>query len=346
MKKVLLVGGAGYLGSILVKELLDRGYAVRVLDRLLYGAQGIEPFKDRIELVVTDMRDTTEDMYKDVSCLINVGGFSNDPIAEFNPKANFDMNATATKILAEDAIKHGINKFIFASSCSIYDLGPNPPGGDLIQDEESDVSPKASYSSSKYAGERYLLELTSKSFCPVILRMGTLYGFSPRMRYDLVVNTFVKDALSKGELTVHFGGEMWRPLVDVHDAARAYIALIEADNDLVRGQIFNLVYKNLRISELALRVQNILIQNNIPTKLNSDYTYTGVRSYRVSGEKLRRITGFQPAISIEESVVDLVEKMKDPKYSDFGNPKYYNIQWVKLLDELQHILLLTNRLFD
>jgi len=346
MKKVLLVGGAGYLGSILVNELLDRGYAVRVLDRLFFGDMGIATNKDRIELIVSDMRDTSEEIFKDISTIINVGGFSNDPTAEFNPKANFEMNATATKLLAEASIKHGIKRYLFASSCSIYDLGVSPKSGDIVQDETTEVSPKASYALSKYTGERYLLELANESFCPVILRMGTLFGFSPRMRYDLVVNTFVKDAISKGVITMHYGGEMWRPLVDVHDAARAFISLIEADEKLVHSQIFNLVYKNLRISELALRVQNALSLVGIPVKLHADYAYTGVRSYRVSGEKLLRTTDFQPIISVEDSVSDMVDKLKDPKYCDYEHPRYYNIKWVKLLDEINQILNYTGRLFD
>ncbi|MBN2257514.1 MAG: SDR family oxidoreductase [Anaerolineaceae bacterium] len=346
MKKVLLVGGAGYLGSILVDELLTRGYAVRVLDRLFFGDSGIEANKDRIELIVTDMRDTSEEVFEDVSIVINVGGFSNDPTAEFNPQANFEMNATATRLLAESCIKYGIKRFLFASSCSIYDLGVNPKSGDIVQDETTEVSPKASYALSKFTGERHLLEMTNDKFCPVILRMGTLFGFSPRMRYDLVVNTFVKDAISKGVMTMHYGGEMWRPLVDVHDAARAFISLIEADEKLVKGQIFNLVYKNLRISELALRVQNALAQAGVKAELHADYSYSGVRSYRVSGEKLCNTTGFQPIISIEESVTDMVEKLKDPKYSDYEHPMFYNIKWVKLLDEMNRILTYTGRLFN
>ena len=346
MKKVLLVGGAGYLGSILVNELLDRGYAVRVLDRLFYGSQGIDDKRDRIELFVYDMRDIPDTIFEDISYVINVGGFSNDPTAEFNPKANFEMNATATKKLAQTAIKHGIKRYLFASSCSIYDLGVNPNKGDIVQDETSPVAPKASYSVSKYTGEQYLLDLAGKEFCPTILRMGTLYGFSPRMRYDLVVNTFVKDALSKGTMVLHYGGEMWRPLVDVHDAARAFIALMEADEKLVHAQIFNLVYKNLRVSELALRVQNTLHQLGFEVKLQSDYTYTGVRSYRVSGDKLFRTTGFQPILSIEDAVTDLVEKLKDPKYSDFENPIFYNIRWVKILNEIYKVTKSTDRLFD
>src|SRR5262249_11024402 len=156
--------------------------------------------------------------------------------------------------LAETCLQRGVRRYLFASSCSIYDRGVSIDGQDVIQDETFEVDPRAAYSASKHAAEKGLLEMAGDRFCPVILRKGTIFGFSPRMRYDLVVNTFVKDAMKKGHITLHYGGEMWRPLVDVHDVARAYIACLRAEEDKVAGQIFNLAYRNFRISELALRV--------------------------------------------------------------------------------------------
>src|SRR4029079_911590 len=146
---------------------------------------------------------------------------------------------------------------------------------DLILDEDSEVSPRAAYSSSKYEGEQRLLPLADQNFCPVVLRKGTVYGWSPRMRFDLVVNTFLKDALTRGRITIHYGGEMWRPLVDVRDAARAYLACIEADDDKVRGEIFNVIYRSQRISELALRVKEVLAENGLKIDITPDYGYTG-----------------------------------------------------------------------
>jgi nucleoside-diphosphate-sugar epimerase len=241
---ILVVGGAGYVGSVLVRELLERGYAVKVFDRLYYGDQGIRDVAERIKLAPGDVRTLDLSVLDGVDAVINLSGLSNDPTAEYNPKANFEMNTQATEFLAGLCKKKGIRRFIFASSCSIYDVGIGNDEKDIVLDEESPVNPKAAYSSSKYQAERSLLAMSGSDFSPVILRKGTIYGFSPRMRYDLVVNTFLKDALSKGHLTIHYGGEMWRPLVDVRDAARAYITCLEADEHKVKGEIFNVVYGN------------------------------------------------------------------------------------------------------
>jgi nucleoside-diphosphate-sugar epimerase len=345
LKKILLVGGAGYVGAVLTRELLDRGYAVKILDRLYYGDDGLREVRDRVELIAGDMRAVQDALFEDVEAVVNVGGLSNDPTAEFHPRANHEMNTVASVKLAEMARQHGVRRYVFASSCSIYDRGVGEDARDVLQDEESEVAPRAAYSSSKYEAERLLLGMSGDNFCPVILRKGTIYGFSPRMRYDLVVNTFVRDALAKGTITIHYGGEMWRPLVDVRDAARAYITCLEADEVLVRDQIFNLVYVNIRISELALRVREALCEVGVKAEIQADYAYKGVRSYRVSGAKLGRVLGYRPAVTIEEAVKNLVENIRAYGYTDFDNPKYYNIRWMKLLTEADQIIKVTGSVF-
>jgi nucleoside-diphosphate-sugar epimerase len=343
---ILVVGGAGYVGSVLVRELLERGYAVKVFDRLYYGDQGIREVLERIKLEPGDIRTMDSSVLNGVDAVINLSGLSNDPTAEYNPKANFEMNTQATEYLARLCKKRGIRRFLYASSCSIYDVGIGNDERDVVLDEESPVSPKAAYSSSKYQAERLLLSLKGEDFSPVILRKGTIYGFSPRMRYDLVVNTFLKDVLSKGHLTIHYGGEMWRPLVDVRDAARAYITCLEAKESKVQGEIFNVVYGNFRISELALRVIEALRGVNIKPELRADYRYHGVRSYRVSGKKIERVLDFMPAVSVEEAVKDMVENIQRYRYTDFDNPRYSNIAWMKVLEEADKITKVTGSVFD
>ncbi len=346
MRKVLLVGGAGYVGAVLAEELLERGYAVKILDRLYYGDIGLRDVHDRVELVVGDMRILPPDILEDVDAVVNVGGLSNDPTAEYNPRANYEMNTLATQTLAEMCKQHGVRRYVFASSCSIYDRGVGNDDKDVMQDEDSPVEPKAAYSGSKREAEKILLQMTDKDFCPVILRKGTIYGFSPRMRYDLVVNTFVKDALSKGYVNLHYGGEMWRPLVDVRDVARAYITCLQADEDAVRGQIFNIAHRNMRISELALRVQQALREVGIQCDIRVDYGYKGVRSYRVSVHKIDRSLFFRTKISVEESVQDMVDKIRRYHCDDFDNPRYYNIRWMRLLEEANKVISITGSVFD
>jgi nucleoside-diphosphate-sugar epimerase len=344
--KILLVGGAGYVGSVLTQELLERGYAVRVLDRLYFGDLGLRGIRDRIELVVGDMRVLAPEILLDVEAVVNVGGLSNDPTAEYNPAANHEMNTVAARRLAELCVEHGVRRYIFASSCSIYDRGVGNDSRDVLLDEESDVDPRAAYSSSKHEAERLLLAMAGTDFCPVILRKGTIFGFSPRMRYDLVVNTFVKDALSKGAITIHYGGEMWRPLVEVRDAARAYIACLRADEEAVRAQVFNVSYTNFRISELALRVRETFRSLGRDIDIRSDYGYRGVRSYRVSSGKIERVLGYRPQVTVEEAVRHMVDQIGAHGYDDFSNPRYYNIRWMRLLEEAQRIISVTGSVFD
>lgn len=343
---MLVVGGAGYVGSVLVRELLDRGFAVRILDRLYFGDQGLGDVRDRAEVVGGDMRSVDPSVMEDVDTVINVGGLSNDPTAEYNPRANHEMNTVASVKLGELAREHGVRRYVFASSASIYDRGITDEARDVMLDETAEVDPRAAYSSSKYAAERGLLPMASKSFCVVVLRKGTIFGFSPRMRYDLVVNTFVKDALSHGVINLHYGGEMWRPLVDVRDAARAYLAVTQADPEAVNGQVFNVVYRNFRISELALRVRETLKELGVAVDLRPQYAYSAVRNYRVSGEKLERALNFRATVTVEESVRTMVEQIRARNYADFENPAYYNIRWMRTLEEAQKVIQVTGGVFD
>lgn len=338
MPTVLLVGGAGYIGAVLSRELLERGYAVRVLDRLFYGDQGLAAVRDRIELVVADMRRVEPLHLQGVDTVINVGGLSNDPTAEYNPTANFEMNTTAAVRLAELARAAGVRRYLLASSCSIYDHGVTDDERDMVYDETSEVHPRAAYAVSKYEAEQRVLAMAGPDFCPVALRKGTVYGYSPRMRFDLVVNTFVRDALTSGTITIYRGGEMWRPLVDVRDVARAYIACVAADDASVNGQVFNVANCNIRISELALRVRSTLREAGIKVDVHPDYAYRGVRSYRVSTRKIERALGFKAVVSVEDAVRDLVTQLRDHRIDDLNDPKFENLRWLRVLEEAESIL--------
>jgi nucleoside-diphosphate-sugar epimerase len=338
MKKVLVIGGAGYVGCVLIEELLAKGYSVRVLDRLFFGRDPARSFMDRVELVVEDMREIGEGHLQDCGAVINIGGLSNDPTAEFNPRANEEMNTHAAIRVAELAKHAGVPRLIFASTGSIYDRGVGEEARDLLLDEDAPVDPRAAYATSKLAAERGILPMADPDFAPVSFRQGTVFGFSPRMRYDLVVNTFVKDALSKGRLAVFYGGAMWRPLIDVKDVARAYVTALECDAALISGQVFNLAAGNFRISELALRAQRTLARLGVLVELDVDYTYRMVRSYRISSEKVLRILGFRPQVTIEESIERMVQEIRRSGYTDFSHPRYYNIEWMRLLEEHMEVI--------
>ena len=333
---ILVTGGAGYIGCVAVRQLLAKGETVRVFDKLYFGDDGLAEVADKIEVVQGDIRTFDPAVLDGCNAVIHLAGLSNDPTAEFNPKANHEINTVGTDVVARACKAKGIRRFIFASTCSIYDLGFYAP--DFVRDEDSEVRPRAAYAVSNYEAEQILRDLTDATFSPVILRQGTVYGWSPRMRYDLVVNTFVRDAFTKGILTVHCGGEMWRPLVDVSDVCRVYIACVEAPEEAVAGKIYNVVAKNYRILELAHWVREALRPVR-RVEIEVDYSEYKTRSYRVSGQRIETALGVKSLVGVKESVENMM-RMVDSNGgpSDAYHPRYYNIAWMTLLSEMEETL--------
>jgi nucleoside-diphosphate-sugar epimerase len=328
---ILVAGGAGYIGCILIPKLVERGYKVRLLDRMYFGEQGLDAVRDRIETVVADVRDIPESALNGVDGVINLSGLSNDPTAEFDPEANWQMNAVATETLGQMCVKRGIERYVFASSCSLYD--GLPPG---MHDENAPIEPRAAYATSKRYGEEALLKLADEGLTPVLLRNGTVYGYSPRMRFDLVVNTFVKDALLTGRLLLHGGGWMWRPLVDVRDVADAMIAAYEAPAEKVRGEIFNVLHSNYQIRELAMIVAgSVRLVTGRTIELEEVPAPKLTRDYECSNSKLSVTLGFIPRYSVLEAVTDLLDRVGDASPAELTDPRCYNIRWLELMNELK-----------
>ena len=328
--KVLVTGGAGYIGCVLIQRLLERGYNVRVLDRLYWGEEPLAEMHDRIELLAADVRDIPPGALEGIDGVIHLAGLSNDPTAEYDPDANWQMNAVATERLGQACVERGIERLVFASSCSLYD--GLPPG---MHDETAAIEPHGAYATSKRYGEEHLLNLVPEGLCPVILRNGTVYGFSARMRFDLVVNTFVKDALLQGRLVLHDGGWMWRPLVDIRDVADAMIHTLEAPADKVRGEIFNVLHSNYQIRELAMLVAGSVQLLGRNVRLEEAPAPALTRDYECSNEKLSRLLGFVPRHSVVEAVSDLLSRLDLEDRTMLADPRYYNIRWLELLHEVR-----------
>lgn len=326
---ILVTGGGGYIGSVLVGRLLARGYKVRVLDALYWGTRPLSGLIERIELVQGDIRHIRDEWLDGVDAVAHLAGLSNDPTAEYDPQANWEMNAIGTERLAEACKRQGIERLTFGSSCSLYD---GLPAGDMY-DEQAEIRPMGAYAEGKLYAEQRLAKLTDDRFCPVILRQATVFGFSTRMRYDLVVNTFVKDAMSLGRLQLHGAGTMARPLVDVVDVADAHIVSLEAPADAVRGEVFNVVQENYQIRELATLVANALKTQNYPVELVSVPAPPRVRDYRCSNEKMTQALGFTPHRTIPGSIAHMISWIRSDGYMEFDNPKFYNIRWMELLKE-------------
>src|SRR3954451_15586149 len=326
--RVLLAGGAGYIGCVLTARLLERGYRVRILDRLWWCEEPLAGLLDQIELVKADVRNVPADALDGVDAVINLSGLSNDPTAEYDLEANWQMNALATEALGKACVERGIKRFVFASSCSLYD--GMPPG---MHDETAPIKPKGAYATSKRYGEEALLELVDKGLDVGIVRNGTVYGWSPRMRYDLVVNTFVKDALLKGKLDLHGGGWMWRPLVDVRDCADAMIALLEAPAEKIRSEVFNVLHSNYQIRELAMLVAGSVQMLGREVKLVEAPLPSLVRDYECSNAKLSVMLGFNPSRSVVHAVEELLSRIDMTDLASLDDARYYNIRWLEQMRE-------------
>jgi len=331
--RVLVTGGAGYIGVELCRLLLERGHTVRVVDRFFFGAEPLDALASRsggaLTYVAGDVRDIDASWLDGVEAVSHLAGLSNDPTAEYNTEANWQMNAVATERLAEACRARGIARFVFGSSASIYDgIGPG------MFDEKTEVQPRGAYSLSKKYGEDALLALADDRFRPTILRQGTVYGWSPRMRFDLVVNTFLKDAVTVGTLYLHGGGWQWRPLVDVTDVARAHIACLEAPLAAVGGEIFNVMEENYQVRQLAMLVAGSLSLRDRHVRLQEAPLPEFVRDYRMSNLKMTQRLGFTPAVTVLESIDVMLEKLPLADVAWLQNPRWYNIRWMTLLEEI------------
>jgi nucleoside-diphosphate-sugar epimerase len=337
---ILITGGAGYVGSLLVRELLALGETVRVVDPLWFGDH-LDNY-GRLELIKDDLRyHDAASLLEDVNAVIHLAGLSNDPTADFAPNLNSESNVQATRQLAQAVaekarLEQREIRFLFASTCSVYYT--SSVAGDVNVEqmtEELPVAPTANYSKTKRLAEIELLRVAEQQplFCPTILRKGTIFGLAPRMRFDLVVNIFVLHAWRKRLLTVHGSGEVWRPLLHIRDAVDAYLHLLWAPTEKIRGQTFNLVHKNYRILELAHWITEILEQHrDVEVNVKRDRTSgESLRSYYVDGEKITKVLGFRPERGIAQATLEIWDALER---GAFGNependPRYFNIRWLK-----------------
>ncbi|MDP2928547.1 MAG: aminotransferase class I/II-fold pyridoxal phosphate-dependent enzyme [Candidatus Omnitrophota bacterium] len=326
MSKVLVTGGAGYLGSVLCRRLLDNGYSVRCFDRLYFGVEPVRPLlkNKKFELISGNILniDDFPDIFKNVDSVIHLAGIANDPTAELDPQLTHKVNYESSVRLAGKAKEHNIKRFIFASSCSVYGKGLAN-----IVNEESPLNPVSVYAESKMNSERDIIALTDKDFHPISLRQATLYGVSPRMRVDLAINLMVLHALSKGKIFIWGGGEQWRPFLHVEDAADAFVYCLGLPVSGVSGKIYNLgsTKDNLKIIELA----NIVKDTVTGTKLDIIPENPDKRSYRVSCDKIVKELKWRPKKKIGDGIKELMEFFAPRKEKSLNDPLFYNIRTVQ-----------------
>lgn len=325
IERILVVGGAGYLGSALVPMLLDRGYSVRVLDSLLFGSESLKAVEKHphFELAQGDVRDiqSVVQATKGIDTVIHLAAIVGDPACEENPQLAVEINRAATRMLADASRGHGVRRFLFASTCSVYGAS------DFLMDEHAQVSPISLYAQTKLDSESILLGAKTADFCPTILRLATLFGASPRPRFDLVVNLLTMRAVCMGKITI-FNGEQWRPFMHVEDAARAFLSALDVkDPEIVSGEIFNAGSYGLnhRLSEIAE-----FISKAVPTVAIERVENEDRRNYRVSFDKIHTRLGFVCERSLEDGIREMAEAARRSPVEDFSAEMFNNRAMVRL----------------
>lgn len=315
--RIVIVGGCGYIGSSLAPRLLGRGYEVKVYDLLWFGNH----LPEAMTVEKRDVMTLSEDDLSGVDVVIFLAGVSNDPMAEFSPSRNFIFNASCPSYLAYIAKRAGVKRIIHGGSCSVYGYAVNQ-----LYDETAPAVSSYPYGISKLQGEFGCLQLCDDGFSVIALRKGTVSGYSPRMRLDLVVNTMFKSALEQGVITVN-NPSIWRPILSISDAVDAYVRSVEAAPDI--SGVFNIASGNYTIGAVADQVAEAVgdtmkVEARIDVKNRQDY-----RNYKVSWEKARNVLGFHPKHEIKDIVKNLVDNIE--RFRDFGNPAYYNFETFKAL---------------
>lgn len=316
--RILVAGGAGYIGSALIPKLLERGYDVDVVDLFWFG-NSLPP---EVRIVHRDIFDLQVSDLKEYDQVIFLAGLSNDPMAEFSPSKNFVFNAAAPAYLCYIAKQAKVRRYIYASSCSVYGYTENE-----LFDEDCPVSSAYPYGISKLQGERAVMQLVDSGFSVIALRKGTVSGYSPRMRFDLIVNTMFKSAMKDGLIRVN-NPAIWRPILSMEDACMAYIRAVEASESI--SGIFNIASGNHTVGEVADLVRNT-IEQELRTKIALEINHIkDIRNYKVSIERARNVLSFHPHNNIRSITINLLDHMDRCK--DWDNPVYYNIQVFKELE--------------
>ena len=321
MSKVLVTGGAGYVGSALVPALLGAGYEVRVLDLYLYGRDVLEPVAadPRLEELEGDLRD--EDLVAQAvagcDAVIHLACISNDPSFDLDPSLGKSVNYDAFLPLVRAAKRASVRRFVYASSSSVYGIKEEPQ-----VTEESALEPLTDYSRYKALCEEQLLSERSPGFATLVLRPATVCGYSPRLRLDLSVNILTNHAVSERVIRV-FGGEQLRPNIHIADTVDLYLLSLEAPEALIDGRTFNAGWENRSILEIATTVRDVVGDGVDVVRTPTD----DLRSYHISSELIRRELGFTPKRTIADAVRSLVDAFRAGLVPDsMTDSRYYNVK--------------------
>jgi nucleoside-diphosphate-sugar epimerase len=320
-RKVLVTGGAGYVGARLVPSLIEAGYRVRVLDTCWYGTDVFGEFANNpmLELVVGDIRDrdTVKASVNGCTDVIHLACISNDPSYDLNPQLGEEINFTAFEPLVQAAKSAGVSRFVYASSSSVYGVKEEER-----VTEDLPLDPLTDYSKYKAMCEPILLDEASEDFVATVIRPATLCGYSPRQRLDLTVNIITNNAVNEQVIRV-FGGDQYRPNLHIEDMCRAYLEVLQQPASKVNGQVFNVGADNMKVSEIA---SIVAAHVDGPVDVRIEPTQDP-RSYRISSERIAEAIGFRPKFTINDAVVDLQRAFASGQLpNSLTDSKYFNIR--------------------
>lgn len=334
VQNVLVIGGAGYIGSQLCRDLLAQGFRIRILDSFLFGEEPIREILNNndLDIVRGDFRNVEAVVraMKGMDAVVHLGGIVGDPACSLDDDFTIETNLSATILLAEIAKVFQIERFVFASSCSVYGASKNN-----LLTEESPLNPVSLYAQTKIASEEVLLGLTNENFAPTILRFATLFGLSPRPRFDLFVNLVTAKAVKEGKFAV-FGGEQWRPFVHVRDISKTVSAVLHAPISKVKGEIFNVGSDKscCTIAEAGATVARLVPGTTVERKDDID----DARDYRVSFAKLRNVLGLTLDVSLEQGIIEMRDAFISGTLRDYADPNFSNLK------KTEKVLSLVNQL--
>jgi nucleoside-diphosphate-sugar epimerase len=319
VERVAVIGGAGFLGSVVVRSLLELGFGVTVMDAFMYGDEGLSDLYDTtpLEVIRGDLRsiESTVAAAHRADALVHLGAVVGDPACAYDEQLALEVNVGATETVAAVARGLGIRRFVFASTCAVYGAS----SGTI--DEDAMLDPVSLYAKTKADSERILLSVSGDTFAPVVLRFGTLFGASPRPRFDLVVNLLTAKAIQDGEIVVQ-GGEQWRPFVHVRDAAEAVVRCLTVPEEAIRRRVFNIGSAD---NNHTLRDIAEMIVDEIPGTSVGFAPGVPEASYRVSFDRAREDLGFVAARSVRDGVREIRDQFQEGELGSYRDARYSNI---------------------